>query len=227
MSAYKIFCDESCHLQNDGWNTMTLGALMCKADDYETIKNEIKAIKSTHKNTYEIKWTKVSKSRLSLYKELIDYFFEKPIRFRSVTVINKSNLDHHLYNQTHSDFYYKTFYLTLKFLMTQNDEYKIYFDTKDTRGKIALNKTAEVFENSKELSTPIMQHIRAHESQLLQMTDLFIGAVSYRMRDLAASDVKNEIIAHIESRLGRRLDMTMPKNQIKFNIFIQDPKKSS
>lgn len=35
---YKIFCDESCHLQNYGWDSMTLGALKCPSDPEELDK---------------------------------------------------------------------------------------------------------------------------------------------------------------------------------------------
>lgn len=143
---YKIFCDESCHLQNDGWDTMTLGALKCSENDYETIKEDIKAIKLKHHTPFEIKWTKLSESRLALYKELIDYFVDSSLTFRVVMVINKQDLDHKVFNQTHSDFYYKTYYLVLWKIMNSSDSYKIYMDIKDTRGKEALNKLTDVFE---------------------------------------------------------------------------------
>lgn len=225
MSAYKIFCDESCHLQNDSWDVMVLGAIKCPSEQYETIKNDIIAIKLKHKNPFEIKWTKLSNSRMSLYKELIDYFVASPLTYRAVIVINKKDLDHHKFSQTHSEFYYKTYHLVLRNMMNLGDEYKIYFDLKDTRGKSALEKFVNIFESSRDMPTPFMQHIRADESQFLQLTDLFTGAISYKNRDLESSLIKQEIVQYLESKLGRKLDMTTPLSYSKFNLFIRDPKK--
>jgi hypothetical protein len=220
---YKIFCDESCHLQYDGFDIMVLGALECPENEYEQIKNDIKSIKDKFHTNYELKWTKVSSSRGFMYKELIDYFFDSNMRYRAVIVKNKTKLDHDRFGQTHSVFYYKTYYLVLKYLMNQRDNYKIYFDKKDTRGKIALDKLREVFDNSKELPTPFLQHIQAQESQHLQLVDLFTGAVSYKNRDLDSSKIKLKIIHYLEQKSGIKLDMTSPLNHDKFNIFIQNP----
>ena len=158
-----------------------------------------------------------------MYKELIDYFFQSSMQYRAVVVRNKTKLNHQAYHQTHNIFYYKTYYLVLKFLMEYNDSYKIYFDKKDTHGKEALNKLYEVFENSRKLPAPYLQHIHSHESQLLQLTDLFTGAVSYKNKDLNGSSIKNKIVSYLEQMSGIKLDMTSPLAMKKFNIFIQDP----
>ena len=42
---YNIYCDESCHLENDHINVMALGAAWCQLNDVEEITNAIKAIK--------------------------------------------------------------------------------------------------------------------------------------------------------------------------------------
>jgi len=223
---FKIFCDESCHIQNDGWNHMILGALRCPQNEYEKIKNDIKSIKLKHHTPFEIKWTKLSKSRLALYKELIDYFIDSSMAYRAVIVMNKNALDHEKFHQTHSEFYYKTYYLVLKELMNRQSSYKTYMDIKDTHGKKALMALEKVFENSKELPVPFMQHIRSDESQLLQLSDLLTGAVSYKNRDLNSSEIKLELVHYLEERLGIRLDMTSAKSYSKFNLFIQDPTRS-
>lgn len=222
---YKIFCDESCHLENDGWDTMTLGALKCPDEQYEKIKEDIKAIKLKHKTPFEIKWTKLSRSRIELYKELIDYFVDSALTFRVVMVINKQDLNHNKFNQTHSEFYYKTYYLVLKKIMNSQDNFKVYMDIKDTRGKEALNAITNVFENSNELPTPYMQHIRSDESQLLQLADILTGAVSYKIRGLKSSLLKIDLVQYIEKKLGITLNTTSTLAYHKFNRFIQDPQK--
>jgi len=224
---YKIFCDESCHLQNDGWDTMTLGALKCPEDNYEKIKDDIKAIKLKYRTPFEIKWTKLSRSRIELYKELIDYFIESSLSFRAVMVRNKKYLDHNKFNQTHSDFYYKTYYLVLSKMMNPDDNYKIYMDIKDTRGRESLDKLTSVFKNEQKtnLPTPFMQHIRSDESQLLQLADMLTGAVSYKIRDIKTSTIKLELVDYIEEKLKIALNTTSSLSYEKFNRFIQDPQK--
>jgi len=220
---YKIFCDESNHLQFDGCDIMVLGALECRANEYEQIKSDIKEIKLKYHNKYELKWTKVSSSRGFMYKELLDYFFTSNMRYRAVIVKNKTKLNHEKRNQTHSIFYYKTYYLVLKYLMKEEHSYKIYFDKKDTHGRVALNKLQEVFNNSHDLPTPYLQHIHSHESQFLQLVDILTGAVSYKNKDLVGSKIKTKIVSYIEQSNGRKIDMTSPLSHDKFNIFIQDP----
>lgn len=111
--------------------------------------------------------------------------------------------------------------------MSPNDSYKIYMDIKDTRGKEALNKLTDVFEREqkKGLPTPYMQHIRSDESQLLQLSDLLTGAVSYKIRNIKTSGIKLELINYIEQKLGIILNTTSSFDYQKFNRFIQDPKK--
>ena len=38
---YNIYCDESCHLENDGEKYMVLGGIICEKNDRNIIKNNI------------------------------------------------------------------------------------------------------------------------------------------------------------------------------------------
>ena len=83
-----IYCDESCHLQNDGESVMAIGAVYCPAAKKNEICERLFELKEKHdlipkhkKNEkdnrayYELKWNKVSKSKLEYYKDVINYFF--------------------------------------------------------------------------------------------------------------------------------------------------------
>ena len=91
-TTYNIYIDESCHLQDDDSEVMCIGYTKINQDDYFNVKQAIKEIKLKHKSPTEIKWNKLSMSRWEMYKDLIDYFFESTIEFRSVLVKNKQNL---------------------------------------------------------------------------------------------------------------------------------------
>ncbi|MBR0400294.1 MAG: DUF3800 domain-containing protein, partial [Mogibacterium sp.] len=99
---YNIYCDESCHLENDGSNTMVIGGIRCPRTSRKRIIRDIMRIKAKHgiPERAEIKWTKVSKCNVNYFKELVSYYFDCPnLSFRSV-VIDKTKLNHETHNQT-------------------------------------------------------------------------------------------------------------------------------
>jgi len=112
---YNIYCDESCHLEHDGFPIMLLGAVWCPLDKAKSISKEIRKIKAAHNAKGELKWTKVSNSRLKFYQNLLDYFFgEDGLNFRCLVVIGKDRLNHSYFNQgSHDSFYYKMYYQLL------------------------------------------------------------------------------------------------------------------
>ena len=78
METINVYCDESCHLENDKKKNMILGCVFCKEDLVKSISKRIKEIKTDHNvnPSSEIKWTKVSPCKHELYKDIINYFFD-------------------------------------------------------------------------------------------------------------------------------------------------------
>lgn len=231
MTEYDIFIDESCHLMNDySKSIMAIGYIKAPHDDYHRIKHELNDIKLRYKTPMEIKWGKISESRLSLYIALIDYFFLNPIEFRCILVKYKERLDHDQFNQgSHDNFYYKLIYHLLNnpFVNPIGNKYRVFLDIKDTRGRDKIRKIREIFDNKFHGESPFthFQHIRSEESVLLQLADFFIGAVTYKTRGLHESSVKNKIIEYLEEKSGYVLDESTEPWETKFNIFDHQPKK--
>ena len=234
MALYDIFIDESCHLEHDDSNVMTIGYVKAPNADLESIKDDLKKIKLKHNNIYEIKWNTVSNSRIPLYKELIDYFFSSQLQFRCIVVKYKNELDHEQFNQgSHDNFYYKLIYFLLnnQTVNPDNNEYRVFLDIKDTRGRDKIMKIKEVFENLHHGSSPFIhfQHIRSHEAVLLQLADLFIGAITYTARDLYndkdSNEAKKRIIDYLETKSGYHLNEGTEPWETKFNIFDHQPKR--
>lgn len=73
---YNIYCDESCHLENDRQPIMLLGAVWCEASLTRRVSEEIRALKVKHglAPTFEVKWVKVSKGQAAFYSDLLAYF---------------------------------------------------------------------------------------------------------------------------------------------------------
>ena len=42
---YNVYCDESCHLENDNTNVMAIGAVYCPKDKIKEVSNRIREIK--------------------------------------------------------------------------------------------------------------------------------------------------------------------------------------
>lgn len=229
---YNIYIDESCHLENDKQPLMCIGYTKIASENYTVYKEAIKSLKLKHKSPTEIKWNKLSYSRIELYKDLIDFFFDNEIQFRAILVKKKNELDHSKYNKgDHNSFYY-----TLVFLLLRNPwvnylktPHKVILDIKDTRGKERLNKLEArlniEYRNTYNLNSPFnfFQHIRSDENEFLQLADFFIGAITYKARKLHeqenASKVKTEIVNYLENKSGYTIDDGTTPFEEKFNIF--------
>lgn len=83
---FNIYCDESCHIENDHKKYMFLGSLSSAYNQVKFHTEQINVLKRKHNFYAEIKWSKVSKSKVRFYLELVDYFFNTDLRFRTVGV---------------------------------------------------------------------------------------------------------------------------------------------
>ena len=215
---YKIFCDESNHLLNTKSANMVNGAIMAEEKDVEQINRTIKAIKYKHNYYNELKWTKLLNSKRAFYVELIDYFFNSDMRFKATFIPNKKENMHNLHGYSHDEFYYIVYFYTMRHFMNISHDYKIYLDYKDNNGGKRIRTLQEKLgRNAHQCDIYIIQ---SQESQILQLCDLFIGAISYKNRtDIEhSSEIKKFIINYIESKTGYPLISTPPWEE-KFNIF--------
>ncbi len=228
---YNIYCDESCHLENDNQPVMLIGAVWCLKAEVQRISDEIRKLKEIHNASGELKWSKVCPSKLDFYLELVDYFFgESTLNFRCLIVRDKSNLDHDYFNMgDHDSFYYKMYYQMLLPILKESNQYNIFLDIKDSRSATKVNFLREVlcntFRDYDKKLIPLIQNVRSHEVHLIQLADFFIGAVGYRYRyDPPTSKAKKEIIDKISSYFGGSLKTSTPPWEAKFNLFIFTPR---
>lgn len=229
---YNLYCDESCHLQYDGNDIMVIGSVYCEKKDSYEINADIRKIKQKSNISYtnETKWNKVHQNKLEYYEALIKYFFNNDkLRFRCVVATNKTKLNCKEYNITYDDWYNRIYYLLIKELIDIENNYRIYMDIKDSLGgervrnlRTVLNRTLYDFA---EETIDRVQVIRSDEVEIMQLTDLLIGAVSYKNRGLTTNNGKNELIKLIENLSGKNLTSTSrPKTfHDKFDIFVWAP----
>lgn len=226
---YNVYCDESCHLENDGISPMVLGAVWSPVNRRRSLDTGIRRIKLAHglPANFEIKWTKVSAGKLDFYKDVVDYFFdEELLHFRVLIIQDKSKLTHHLFGQTHDDFYYKMYFQLLNVIFEKEHCYRIYLDIKDTQSQKKVEKLHDVLCNAqydfnREMISRI-QHVRSHEVEQLQLADLLMGALAYEHRGLTTSASKLALLHHIKARSGFTLRQSTWPSERKMNIFVWD-----
>lgn len=232
---FNIYCDESCHLAGDSSSVMVLGCIWCLRDRVPEISKRLREFKSEHglATTYdyrdncafELKWQKVSQSKIAYYKQVIDYFFDDDdLHFRAIIIPNKLALDHGKFpGQDHDTWYYKMLYHVIDFIVEPSRQYRVYLDIKDTRSELKRKGLEQVLRTSNldfhGVRIERVQQMRSHESELMQLADLLIGAISYFNRGLSGSDAKNSLIQRIKERSGKSLSHSTLMRETKFNLF--------
>lgn len=223
---FNVYCDESCHLENDHIPVMVLGAIWCPLGEARQIAVDIRQIKRAHglSSRFEIKWTKVSAGKIGFYLNILQYFFDNPnLHFRALIVPDKSKLRHADHGQTHDEFYYKMYFDMLKTILSPDDCYRIYLDIKDTRGAAKVAKLHEVLSNnfydfSREIIENV-QTVRSNEVEQIQLTDLLMGIVTYANRGLTSSPAKLALVAEMRRLSGYVLTHSTLIRESKVNLF--------
>lgn len=230
---FNLYCDESCHLPNDGQPLMTLGLVWCPLDKTREIAVRIREIKVRHglAPDFEIKWTKVSPAKTAFYLDLVDYFFDDDdLHFRGL-IANKNGLDHAQFHQNHDDWYYKMMFQLLEPVLLPDACFRVYLDKKDTRSAMKVVKLHDVLCNNvydfrREIVERV-QVVESHDVEQLQIADLLLGAVAYVNRKLSGNAGKENLIARIKQRSGYSLERTTLLREAKFNLFHWQGRRSN
>lgn len=226
MEKLNIYCDESCHLEHDKERVMVIGGISCPASLTKQIRRDIEAIKTEYgiHPKAEIKWNKVSRCNIDYHKSLIDYYFRKSeLKFRAI-IVDKTQLNHTKYEQTHNDFYYKMCYYCILRIIEPSKENYIYLDKKDTKGTKKIRELKKYLSSkTEELGHGVVKRIQCVNSEeipLVQLADLLIGAVGYENRNIEKkSAAKLELVEYIKQKSGYTLSKSTVLAEKKFNLF--------
>jgi len=227
-----FYCDESRHIERDRSLYMILGSVICNQDNVNQINERIKEIKRKHNiNPFmEAKWSKISSSNYKMYEELINYFFDcNMLSFRGI-IIDKSKINHRAYKSSHEDFYYKMYYQLLKIKLSQLARNKIYLDEKDTHNAKRVNKFQTILKHelkdyNSEIIRPI-QVIKSHTIQIMSLTDIFCGALSYQLNiEDKKSLAKIKLIKLIEEKTKCKISKLKNFLSLKYDLFFFKSKK--
>jgi hypothetical protein len=213
---FNIYCDESCHLEHDHKNYMFLGSTKVAYNQVKLHVGNIKNLKIKHDFYAEIKWSKVSNSKLYFYLDLVEYFFATEMTFRTIGV-DKSKIRNDEFGQDFNDFYYKMYYYLLNHKINTEHNYNVYLDLKDTLGGYKVKKLEDVL-NAKFGVFRKVQNIKSHESLILQLTDFLMGAISYVHNN---QEKKNEAKVKIVEKIKHlsKDSLTSTNFSEKLNLF--------
>lgn len=185
----------------------------------------------------ELKWTKVSKNKLEIYKNFADYFARLPlIDFRCV-VLDTHDIDYQIYHQGDKEL---GFYKLLYFFLSRNIEkdyhykilrepYQIFMDSRRRNDEVGrLEDLKNVLNNRltticRLIEVPIVRRVEAvPDSKLspeIQIIDVLLGAVGYAWEGFKTSSSKLSLIKHIQTLFGLTLSRPTPYLTEKFNIW--------
>jgi hypothetical protein len=221
QKTFNFYCDESCHLENDIHQYMLISYVSSAYNQVQIHHENIRELMEKHNFYAEIKWSNISKSQYAFYADLIDYFFATDLKFRCI-VVDKEQVDNEKYSQDFDTFYYKMYYQLLYHQMDMRYAYNIYLDIKDTLSGLKIRKLREVLKLEYS-AIRNLQNIRSHESLLMQLTDVIMGAISYHLNfDEKRVIAKTRLIKKIQDHSNLTLTKSPPKKLDKFNLFFID-----
>ena len=223
---FEVYCDESrpdlLSTHSPQAQYMVIGSLWLQAEDREELKAGLHGLRNAHRVGGEFKWQKASPSRLSFYKELVDWFLAQgdKLRFRCIVVDHKQ-VDLGRFHENDQELgFYKFYFQLLQHWITESNEYSVFCDFKRNR----VGQRHEVLRRCLDRRNPesavrSVQAIRSEESVLIQLADVFTGLACARLNGvLSPGGAKAQIVEHLERGLKRRIRPTQ-KAEAKFNVF--------
>jgi len=199
---------------------MFIGGIWIDAKLRDEIKSKVKELRKKYSCFGEIKWVNVTPSKEDFYKEIVKLFFsynENQMRFRAIMVEAKKVI--WSYHQDDKELgFYKFYYQLLNKWISDYNEYKIFVDVKKNRDLSRLKVLKDVLRNSsKNAYIENIQALPSKEVVLIQMADLFLGAISAKLNNkILKNRAKINLISYIES--FKKIEPTF-SNENKLNIF--------
>lgn len=205
-----VYVDESC---KDAHKFLVIGGIAIKAEALQDITSRLISVREDFNYWGEIKWSKCSRLKLDLYKRYVDVFYEAAeadiTHFHCMT-IDTSTINNRLHNDGCPEIgFNKLIYQLLmhKFGKRYGDLSRlyVYLDDRDTKQKPEL-MLPMLNSNLRKMGIDtrpfrLLTFQKSHTSELLQLNDVLLGSVGYRLNALYkaedASQHKKELMHYI------------------------------
>lgn len=204
------FLDETGLLYAPRDRFFAIGLIKCKKP--EEIYNKIRCVRNKYNYREEIKWSKLdTKIRFDLARELFDIFLVCDVKFNCI-ILDKKKMDFD--KHFHGDLYkaYTSFSVALMKLVIGKDPEEVLVVLADNYfaplGKDIEEKTKKfVNDHYQEFVVAGVCQIDSKSSDLLQLTDLILGAVIYDLKknsgmvDILKSPFKRKFLNYLYQKL--------------------------
>lgn len=226
----EVYCDESypdlLSSKTPRARYLTIGSLWLEADIRSELKSKIGILREKHNAWGEIKWHKVSSSKLEFYHELVNLFFMygSRLRFRCIA-IDSNSFDNTWHSGDNELGYYKFHYQLLHHWVWDFNSYRIFCDSKTNRNKKRLEVLRNCLNNAN-LSANLeqIQALPSKQVVLIQLSDLLLGIATARLNTtLNVGGAKESLVDHFERSFGGKIEPTY-RSEEKYNVFLIDLK---
>ena len=193
----------------------------------EAIRDDFSRLREKHHwGMGEFKWEKVSTGKLHIYQEFVDVFFAHPSAEFRCLVVDKSQIDYVVYHQGDREAaFYEFYYQAISRNLSADNKYWVYADSRNNR---QANRWEElkakanehwIGQGAQRNLVRVVEPRSSKEDDLLQITDVLLGAVGYDVEQRAESPAKVEMVHHIAEQIGcKRLREHWGRNS-RFNIW--------
>lgn len=230
-----VFIDESSQTAHQ---FMVLGALVLPGALVTKAESELTQLLDHHGMRAELKWTKVSRTKLPAYQAMVDFYFRNLVpqgaQFHAL-VVNCYDLDHHTYNQGDPDLGFNKFIYNLLIYRVGKrfgDVERIVVDLdsrNSTRDLIELQTVLnrKMAQQSQEATRAPFARLAFRDSKstrLLQLADLLTGSIAWHKNDHDAapnsSAAKSALANHAAGHLHlRRLGGSSPIREERLSVW--------
>ncbi len=227
---YSIYCDEA---STTGAQFMLIGGLWVPQDRETTIRRTFKEIRTRYRLDAEMKWTKVSRTKLPAYKAFLDTFWLYPELSFNCIVVDTYILDHKTYNRGDEELgFYKFYHLVVRHNLNFRNLYWLYTDERHNRKSYRLSTLRLTTNNwwKKKAHVEPLRNIEPRSSKdedFIQLADILLGAIAYEWNGYSSSVPKLELARYIADRSGKKSLRSAGGRGAKVNIWEWKPSENS
>ena len=195
---------------------------MCPLDQKREIVRTVDRLRAYYNVQGEFGWKTVCPSRLSFFQALVDLFFSNPeLRFRAVVVSRReTNFD------DTEEMFQKVYYQVFNNWLDRRDSYRLFIDRRiDERDRVDTLRRCLIDTFQFGNSVKFVEEVESHENDLIQLADLFIGALAASRNGHLQLEGSSAAKLQICRDICRNLNIstlasyeTWPSEQ-KFNVF--------
>ncbi len=184
-----IYADESC---KDAHRFLALGAIALERSVEPSIVAQLQAVRVAHNTFGEVKWTKVSRSKLDFYKAFVDVFFDASknddMHFYGLHV-DTQTFNHRRWNRGEAEIGFSKLIFQLllhKFGRRYGDKYPlvVFLDGRSTKQDPEDLRPMLNSELAKRWDMPTrpfrrLTFVDSKKSDIIQVNDLLIGTIGF------------------------------------------------